>query len=471
MKLGQLNSRSKALSRTFLGTSVFAALLGMGCSPSERGLAGTLLGGLHHSGSGGSGEPTSPPAECGFSNLDDVIQLAANDTSSLSADDLPFVRYFSLVNRANALGCGAALNGERAALTKLVNSLSLSPVARQPRAIDVNETLYRVDLRDYAWDRPIDVNGVSFSDAWEAMVASNPYAIELVGDDADELKSDTGTLVPVAFSNTFVASAPVGELYYALLDIPENIDTFILSGLGIDLAANLRDEASVRAGRIAHDRGLLSERSDIEVRAGSLWQIAEFGSAGDLLDDPLGSPAGDREVVFSLPNGLNGYALATASGERLDDSGVAIESIRRHARGVDAEDDVRDAVLADPSNFNAQERQAILAIYPEPARLAQVIENDRSVYAQGLQRLGLDISAPEPISASVDAFASDLDLTAAAADLLVTPEDLESNLALLDPAFGVLRGASIAREDFTELYFGAFCALGVVLNNIPANCQ
>jgi hypothetical protein len=474
MKLGQHNHQPKAFepkvsSQTFLSTGVLAALLAVGCSPSDRQLVGAFLHGTHHS--GGSGEPSSPPAECGFSDSDQVLQLAASDVRTIDADDQAFVRYFSLVNRANVLGCGSALNPERTALSKLVNSLSLDTVVRQPLAIDVNETLYRIDLRDYAWDRPIAVAGEQFSDAWEAMVAANPYALELDGDDADDLKSDTGTAVPVVFSNSFAASAPVGALYYALLDVPESIDAFISNDLAIDLTQNLRDQKMLRAGRIAGGRGVLSERDDIQVRAGSLWQISDFGSASDLLEDPLGSPAGNRELVFSLPNGLNGYALATANGARLDDSGVAIENIRRHARGVDAEDDVRDAVLANASNFSSAERDAILSIYPGAEVLTQIVENDRSTYAASLRSLGLDINAPEPVSASVDAFEADLDLAAVAADLLVTPQQLESNLAFLDPAFGVLRGGTLAREDFNRLYLGARCAFGLVLENAPANCQ
>jgi hypothetical protein len=472
MKLGSLNFRSPAPSLTLLSTGLCAALLGIGCSPPERDFIGGLVDGLHHSGSGSSGTGGTggtPAPECGFISSDDVVAAAARDVASLDADDQPFIRYFSLANRANVLGCGSALNGERAALSKLVNSLSLDTVAIQPRAIDANETLYRVDLRDYVWDRPISVAGVAFSDAWEATIASNPYALELTGDDADDLKSKTGTTVPVVFSNSFAASAPVGALYYALLDIPADIDAFIVEDLGIDLAANLRNEDTVRAGRIDNNRGLLSERDNIEVRAGSLWQISDFGRARDLLRDPLGSPAGNREIVFSLPNGLNGYALATADGERSDDA-VALDNIRRHARGVDAEDDVRNAVLADASSFSPEERAAILAIYPDAAGLAQVVENDRSVYAAALRRLGLDIDAPEPISASVDAFDGDLNLAAAAADLLVTPDELGRNLALLDPAFGVLDGGTLDREDFNELYFGAFCTLGAVLENTAAGC-
>jgi hypothetical protein len=164
------------------------------------------------------------------------------DLRTLDADDAPFARYVTLANEANRKGCGYALDAERAALTKLVNSISLSASLTPPLAIDAAEALYRVDLRDYDWDRSIELNGVAFRDAWEALIASIPSAVPFVGDAADSAVEDSGTAVPVLFGDALIATASFGDVYYALLGVPDNLDDFLLDDLG---AISLRREPTM----------------------------------------------------------------------------------------------------------------------------------------------------------------------------------------------------------------------------------
>ena len=139
----------------------------------------------------------------------------------------------------------------------------------------------------------------------------------------DDAVADMGTAFPVMFADSFLATAMTAEMYYALIDVPENIDDFILNDLGIDVEQNSSDQEVIRAGFSGASIGLpenafLAERHDIEVRNGVLWQIADFGGGPDgLFEDPLGQPRGERKLVFTLPNGLLGFALA-ACGPDLD---------------------------------------------------------------------------------------------------------------------------------------------------------
>jgi len=434
-------------------------------------------------GSNSGGSPT-PPVPCNVEQLinpDGLYQTINADLAGLDADDQPFTRYLSLADLANA--CAGSLDGDRAALAKLINSLSLDASLTQPLAVDAAETLYRIDLRDYGWDREIVLNGARFVDGWEALIASTPYAVPFIGEDADDAVADTGTRVPVLFGSAFVAAAASAPLYYALLDIPADLDDELLNGLGIDVAAARAAGETVRAGFVADGQDgetqFLAERFEIEFRAGVAWQFSEFG--GDLFDDPLGNPSGERELVFTLPNGLQGHIVADANGRVKNASDVVIditESDRRarvatsffrlRAQGVAVEDEVRPFVLANPRNFRRAERNAILAAYPAADELQRLLDADRNNFlAASLSRLGQDIDdAPEPVSQTFADFSADVDLATAAGEIMVIPEDLRQNLLLLDPVLSVLDGGTISRADFTQLYFSSMCTFSIVLNNV-----
>lgn len=505
MKSGHHN-QARSIARTVLGgICLAAAASGCGSSASDPEAIGALPEGLrgadhggqpprHHRGhprssSGGGanngGNGGTAAQACGPQDQDQLFTSINSDLIRLDAADLPFTRYLSLADRAHVVGCGAALDGERAAVNELVNSVSIDAGLSPLVPVDADRTLYRLDLRDFGWDRPIVVSGKRSRDAWEALIAESPYALQYIGDDADQTSLDTGTTVPVLFGDAFVAAAARVPLYYALLDIPANADDFLRDDLGIDLGSG----ETVRAGFAAAAQGgnakFLAQRADIEVRSGVAWQISEFGN---LFNDPLGEANGEREIVFTLPNGLQGHLLADANGRVKGASDVLLDLaesdfraqiatsfFRSRANGVELEDQVRDFANANPRNFSAADLAAIRAAYPGRRALQQILDADRTFFSTALHRLGLDIAtAPEPVSQSFANFDADVDLATVAADLLVSTEELQQNLDLLDPVFSVLRaGGRMDRDDFNVLYRGAACIFTTILENQvdPKLCQ
>jgi hypothetical protein len=482
--------------RLFGGVGVM--WLALGCSAAERDWLGDILDGRGnpghgHAGGGQGGSGTGGSAggggfePCGGSSfvLDDVYAEIATDLARLDAGDRVTARYFTLANEAGVLGCGSALDTSRQALFELVNSLSLEAVLTTPIAVDADETLYRISLRDYQWDRPVEVNGTQFVDAWEALVASSVYAVELVGDDADDAKNDSGTNVPVIPGNAFVAAATSAPVYYGVLGIPEDLDAFILNDLGIDVAQNQRDGELIRAGLDGTGLGtdeFLLERFDIEVRAGYVWQIFS-DPAGDaaLLEDPLGTPdSQERELLFTLPNGLLAHALADADGQRIDSSDLLLDTLENDFRakvarsylqfrnqGMTGSDSLRSLVLSDPGRFSPEDLDSILEIYPDQTSLETQITLDGDFPHLSLDALGGSFYAPDPSAQVASQFDADLGLQTAAGDLFVTPDFLEENLALLAPELAVLDGGSIDRGDFDVFYLESLCILSVVNENTP----
>ena len=62
-------------------------------------------------------------------------------------------------------------------------------------------------------------------------------------------------------------------------------------------------------------------------RYGAYWKSYDFaGSVGaqNILTHPLGFTHDGGEAIFNLPNGLQGYYLANASGFRLDEAPINI---------------------------------------------------------------------------------------------------------------------------------------------------
>jgi hypothetical protein len=340
-----------------------------------------------------------------------------------------------------------------------------------------------LDVQDYVWDRPVEVDGTSFLDGWEAIVANSPYAIPFVGADADDITADTGTTVAVLPGSAFVAAASNAPLYYGLLGMPDDADGLILNELQIDVAANLADEEVIRAGLGGtgiSSSEFLVERHEIEVRQGILWQIfSDEDGAQALIDDPLGTPASEeRELTFTLPNGLLAHMLVDGDGERIDDSALTLDTSQNNfraaiahsytkfrAQGVTATDLLRDIALNDP-RFDQEELEKIRNIYPAADDLARIVEDDRIFVVSALARINLDVNDPDPIDATFLEFDRDVDATTAAAELFVTRDELLDNLNILDPALSVLaNGGRLDRNDFDALYLGSLCILGVVNEN------
>lgn len=419
-----------------------------------------------------------------FQDWDQLYALVASDLSGQSADDQPFLRYVSLAERYQDSDCSSALVAERQGLSKLLNSLSISASITQPVATDSGQRLYRIDLRDYDWDRPITLGSALYSDGWEALVASNPYAVPFSGEDADTTISATGTLVPVMLAGPLMASASEPEPYYALLEIPEDL-SFLWSDLGIDPT----DLPALQAGFVDGNEFLAQQRL-LGVRAGYVWQISEFGRGENaLFANPLDPPLGDQELIFTLPNGLHAFSFWNLNGRRMPNwqfisdpaeaGGVATaprSNLRRHPLRVNVRDEVFDYVAANPSAFGAEAAAFIQQRFPGPTALALRLQQDYESFGlPALQQAGVDPGLREPITFVASDFDQEVTLERAANELMIQPDELRENLELLDPTLAPLGvpGGWVDRRTFTEQYRRSLCSLTVVLENQvdPALCQ
>ncbi|HEY8375267.1 MAG TPA: hypothetical protein VIK91_02210, partial [Nannocystis sp.] len=403
--------------------------------------------------------------------------------------------------------------------SKLVNSLSQDIGIVPPEPIDEHRLLFRIDMRDYNWDRPVtEIDsqgnpGRSFKDVWELIVANDPYAIEFEGDSAKDVKDDTKTNVFVLQADAFVQFASQPPLYHDILGIPFTRQE-LEQQFKIDVTFNILDEVNTDPDRVAraafHDSGVsenhrVIERHVFPDNSGRVYWISyDFATnAGDanVFVRPFGNPEvakhldpdnkpeffdgfqeAGSEIIFSLPNGMQAYMVVEANGTRLDEAPIDIvkdknaqDGIVRngiscmgcHSAGmINKEDDLRweiDQGFGE-ADFNQDELDAIRALYPSRNEMNKLIKLDGDRFNLAVQNAGVPIGgSKEPIVTVFNAFDEDVDIRRAAAELWTTETTLRQKLAELSPDLDDLgkEATGVRRDVFTEAFADAICKLKV----------
>jgi hypothetical protein len=466
--------------------------------------------------------PLNPDEDCDslqFLSVDEQISLMARDIQELDpVTEAPFTRYLTINYSSNAGECGRALQRQRYALFKGINSVSTETTVTQPVAIDEDETIYRIDIRDYNWDRGIDLednNSIDFVDGWEAIVA-NPgtadFVLEYQGDDADDLKADSGTLVPFMPVNVFIQATEFGDLYYALIGGRANLFVFEREVLLIDTIAEIADDNLMRAGfensGVSKQERVLN-RFDTGIAAGlSYWISFDFdGGNGNgevngvsngfevnvanesIFADPLGFAFAGGEAIFSLPNGLQAYYVAAADGTRLAEApiGVVIDPAQNnglvtngaschtcHNAGmITFTDTVRQYVEENKFDFDNETYESVMEQYPDKVTFDAQMDRDSEVHISALERAGVPRNTPDAIGrVYLDFQLGNVKLENAAAEFGVTAEQLADNLDLLDPRLGPLsvEGGYVDRDIMAAAFLDAVCTLQNFQENTPVGC-
>jgi hypothetical protein len=467
-------------------------------------------------------ELPDPQGECEapeFLDVDSQIELMQQDMARQDDNDKPFTRYLTITYSANAGDCGRALQRQRYALFKGINSVSTETTIGNPVAINADETIYRIDIRDYKWDRQIDLEdnditdpaNVDFNDGWEAIIA-NPdtaaFAIEYQGDQADDLKADAQTLVPFLPVNVFIQATEFGDLYYALIGAKFNLFEFEREVLGIDTVVEIEDNNLMRAGfansGVSKQERVLN-RFDSGI-AGNLayWISFDFdgGNGGDgangfeqnvanesIFDDPLGFAFAGGEAIFNLPNGMQAYYVAQANGDRLAEApiGVVIDPAQNnglvtngaschscHNIGmITFTDTVRQYVLDNRIDFDNETFEDVMEQYPLQPEFQAAMDRDSEVHLAANERAGVPREAPDAVSrVYLDFQLGNIDLAIAAGELGVRPDELQDNIDLLDPRLGNLAidGAYVDRNIMEATFLESVCILQNVQTNTPVGC-
>jgi hypothetical protein len=457
-----------------------------------------------------SGAPSAQPVVArALVTESDVYDLILADLDKLEKRSRRFARYFSLATLANA-GAGAdELETYRHGLAKLLNSLSWHPRTTLPKSVDAGGLVLRIDLRDFLWD----------ANLWNRLLAEYPYGILLDTAVARAVLVGTRTRMPCVRADWFLANASRAPLYYDLLQIPTNASE-LERQLRVDVALDIQQERIARAGfngsGISRNNRVL-ERHDAQ--NGAYWRTYDFEAVPQnllerdlLLPDrrnlfayPLGPNFGENsfqhaagEIIFNLPNGLQGYMLVNANNVRQDKGATAIVSDPKrpdraveagiscmacHATGINFKDDqIRDHVAKNRKAFGRKDADLIRALYVPKEKMRALMEEDAERFRKAVEKTGNRVDRAEVVMSMTLRYEADVDLPALAAEVGVRPEDLLPRVAAsenLARNLGALKvpGATVARQvvlqSFAELVrqmrLGTPFQAGVVGENLPDN--
>ncbi|MBU6303400.1 MAG: c-type cytochrome [Verrucomicrobia bacterium] len=453
-----------------------------------------------------------------------VISKIAEDVRAAPPEAQPFLRYFTFTNLHNATEAGgqptvddATLDSHRAGLGKLLNSLSSSAAITRPVFVDPERTIARVDLRDYGWT----------ATEWERVIRFYPYGITGI-DKQKERLIEKATGCPMAYvrADWFTFAAAQAPLYVDLLERvfgvpaggPEGTLERWEKRLGVNRIGNLQKGEAIRAGfqySGVSEANRLIERHGLGKHPGAYWISYDFTPLGpkptqQLTRAPLGPVDAQLtanrehafehdggEVIFHLPNGLQGYLLTTATGKRLDRAPIEIvqddqradnqilngvSCIGCHDQGMKAppsqgksvekiRDEVRPVVEAS-GILDFKGKQLLGAMYVAPEELRSVMKEDMARFQKAQEAVvGGLAGAAEPVLALYNDFRSSLNATKLAAEFGLGYDELLQLMkeeAASSEGLSVLRHSlelklPLRREDVLRDYVGVVRALGFSL--------
>ena len=368
-----------------------------------------------------------------FISAAEILNSIETHLMSLSSFDRAFARYFTMTHLHNTGASAQILQEYRKALYKLVNSLSWGSSVTNPQPIDTQGTIFYIDLRHYEWDR---------NNGWTKIEAEYPYHISFDAPTQTALKAQLTRLqgeiqadIPSVHVDWFVAQASLPPLYHDLLSLPLT-DRELETRLEVDVNHNLLNAPGVRVWRAGtNNSGVSNNNRVIERHAsryGAYWKSYDFaGSVGtqNIFTHPLSFTHDGGEVVFNLPNGLQGYYITNASGFRLDDAPINIVSnpaasdptVRNglsclgcHTEGVKMfEDEVRAVIESNATP--AYDKAQALRLYVAQSDMDALLQEDTNRYKEALEATGGAFGGIEPISRFHEVFQGTVDASYAAA--------------------------------------------------------
>jgi serine/threonine-protein kinase len=326
-----------------------------------------------------------------------------------------FQRYFTFTHQHNNPKISERdLRQHHAALAKLLNSLSWRPAIVVPFPVDAARTVWVVDIRKLDWVR----HGL-----WRKVLNSYPYGLRHdrqprgsgFRQAAREVREASGTWLPLVRADWFISTASRPPLYHDLLRLPDTAGE-LEKQLKVDVIANFRGNRLARAGftesGVSRSNRLVERH---EAAYGAYWKSYDFKTSdgrGNLFALPLG-PAfkGNEdpqrvflhdggEIIFNLPNGLQGYLLVDGKDRRIDagptevvrdkdeTSGTVavvngLSCIFCHQHGMKKEftDGVRQG-----TRVRGQALDKVRRLYPPAAAMNKLMDADEKRFLSALDR-------------------------------------------------------------------------------------
>jgi serine/threonine-protein kinase len=362
-----------------------------------------------------------------------ILAFILQDVRRLPIADRKHARYFSITHRMNAGASKEELELERDALAKTINHLSWQPKLVKLIPVGTTRTIFRIDLRTLGWDKQPykqvkggKVVGNSTLNIFDLALLEYPYG--RVGHASitnsllvKEFLNHANQVRPIAYirSDWFVSTVTLPPLYEDFLQLPRKLED-LEKLIGVDSKANIDNFKVIRAGSgvsgvSAHNRVIERHAS----KYGWYWKSYDFQSSlgrDNIFKEPVDLKPAGGEMIFALPNGLQGYMITDNVGNRIDfaptsivvDKNAADKTVRNglscmrcHNEGmIDYADKVRPTFIGVGGAAEAgMAVDTVLKLYPEQSKISEVIKQDGERFMAAMEELlGKPQGQKEPIT-------------------------------------------------------------------------
>lgn len=413
------------------------------------------------------------------------------------------IRYLSLANLYNERDAsGSSLHSDeqmqmfRVGVNKFLNSLSWKPDIALTAPVDEAGTLLRLNL---------DAYGIS-PEIWKSVALAYPYRVKRQGSPLESVEKALGIL-PVMRADYFVFVAAQPPIYHTALRIPGetaalDADIELEKILKINASQALNHPDALRAGFLksgVSQGNRLIERLPLP-DGGYYWRSYDFDPnrqnrrGGDLFKGPLGPiKAGltkdgnlafshdGGELIFSLPNGLQGYMLVDSKGKRLlkaplnvvtdskrQDSLIinGISCMQCHVNGM-VTANVKDEVRSHAARLTlAPEDRATIERLFDSNKLDKFFAQDTSHFNAAQAKCGYT-GGPEPIGLLYYKFRSTMATHQLAAEIGIDDPGLikalgrSTDLKVQNLVASFVSGKPVSRPDFEKAFPSMIATLDV----------
>ncbi len=441
-----------------------------------------------------------------------VLKQILAHQRSLPANQAKATRYFSCNHLLTRGATKEELRLQRDALAKSINHLTY---ARDPVMVEEVDgdtgTVFAVDIRKLGWHheslKAVGSHGrlESSLNTYDLLLLEYPYAIAYEDSDTyEKLRAEfmhvSRMIRPIAYMRIdwFCSTATQPPLYHDIMRMPQHVQELEREIVGVNVESefmhhNIARGAVILSGVSRNNRA--AERYDSP--HGTYWKSIDYATnkgVENIFRDPVHLQGVGGEMIFSLPNGLHGYYLSTAAGDRLDAGPTeivtdkfaedklvrnALSCMRCHDQGIKAfKDTVRPVVEAMPGNLGFS-RSEVLKLYPKQEELTAHFKSDTSRFMSALEKVLGHPQTVEPLAPVTRRFLEDpITLTAAAGELgLVKTGDLGAVFRSRQfAALGLVPLASqgAVRRDTWEDYFDQIVrelGLGEAIVSLNANTR
>ncbi len=449
-------------------------------------------------------EKKQDPALSGYVGAEYVFSQIVDFIEKQPRDDRQYYRFFSSNHNLTAGATRDELKIQKQALAKAINHLSMQPSIVRPTVVDKElETIFAIDIRKTGWHKRPFVNRdhhQSNFDLFDLILIEYPYGIAFPDSENFEKlwdifisRSEMIRPIPYIRVDWFISVATQFPLYEDILGLPDNLSD-LESFLGVDSELNLHDFIARRAGMTVS--GVSQNNRVVErhpARFGAYWKSYDFQTSKgrqNMFIDPLHFDFAGGEMIFNLPNGLQGYLITDKLGKRINAAPTNIVTdkfasdhvvrnglacMRCHDKGIRRfADNIRSAVEALPST-SLSNKNEILKLYPNKLVMDELLVGDEHRFMSAMERALGEPQKKDPLASVARNY-----LDAAIAIGKATSELGQKDVGQLNTVFALpqftklglagLSDGGVVRRDAWEDYFDQIVhGLGIGVPIVPVD--